>query len=203
MRADLQTQMVPIHRLRPYAGNPRRGDVDAIKESLERNGQYRPIVVNCRTMEVLAGNHTLEAARQLGWEGIAATFVDADEERAKRIVLADNRTSDLADNDPEALAELLAELPELSGTGYDEDDLDALLAELGGAQPGDDEPPPLPQAPKTKPGDVYQLGGHRLVRGDARDPSTYRALLGDPCHRSPRFRDPRWPTAETSSPPTR
>jgi ParB-like chromosome segregation protein Spo0J len=89
-------------------------------------------------MEVLAGNHTLEAARQLGWDEIAATFVDADEERAKRILLADNRTNDLAGYEPEALAEL----PELSGTGYDEDDLDALLAELGRARPGDDEPPP-------------------------------------------------------------
>ena len=179
MTTDLQTRAVPIRQLHTYARNPRRGHLESIKESLERNGQYRPIVVNRRTMEVLAGNHTLEAAHQLGWDEIAVTFVDADEERAKRIVLADNRTSDLAGYNPEALAELLAELPELSGTGYDEDDLDALLAELGRGQPGADEPPPLPQAPKTKPGDVYELGNHRLLCGDARDPAAYRALLGD------------------------
>ncbi len=176
---DLQTQTLPIFRLHPYPGNPRRGNVEAIKESLEQNGQYRPIVVNRPTMEVLAGHHTLEAARQLGWEEIAVTFVDADEERAKRIVLADNRTNDLAGYDSEALAELLSELPELSGTGYDEDDLDVLLAELGRAQPGDDEPPPLPPAPNTRPGDLYELGEHRLLCGDARDPSAYRALLAD------------------------
>jgi ParB-like nuclease domain len=54
-----EQRLVPTADLRPYPGNPRRGDLEAIKDSLERNGQYRPIVVNRRTMEVLAGNHTL------------------------------------------------------------------------------------------------------------------------------------------------
>src|SRR5215210_3441174 len=89
---DLQTLAVPLADLRPYDANPRRGDVEAIKASLQAHGQYRPIVVNRPTMQVLAGNHTLEAARELGWVTIAATFVDVDDEQAKRIVLVDNRT---------------------------------------------------------------------------------------------------------------
>lgn len=87
---------VDLSRLAPYARNPRRGDLAAIRESLERNGQHRPLVVNCRTMQVLAGNHTLRAAKQLGWHEIAVTFVDVDEEQAKRIALVDNRANDLA-----------------------------------------------------------------------------------------------------------
>jgi hypothetical protein len=123
---SLEQLAVPVAELRLCERNPRRGDTRAIRESLERNGQYRPIVVNRRTMEVLAGNHTLRAAIELGWEEIAATFVDVDDEQARRIVLVDNRTNDLAGYDTALLAELLEELPDLEGTGYDLAAVDAL-----------------------------------------------------------------------------
>ena len=118
--------------LAPYHRNPRRGDVDAIAASLRRNGQYRPIVVNLgtltgRPLEVLAGNHTLAAARQLGWDRIAATTVDVDDHAAARIVAADNRTADLGDYNTDVLVGLLQELDGLEGTGYDDDDLAAML----------------------------------------------------------------------------
>jgi hypothetical protein len=99
---------------------------------------------------VLAGNHTLLAARQLGWEQIAALFVDVDEDTARRILLVDNRTADLGTYDDAALIELLqaiaATAVELIGTGYDLAKLDELIA----AQPsidddeqlGDDVEPP-------------------------------------------------------------
>lgn len=180
MPRNLQTETVPIAKLRPYPNNPRRGDLDAIKESLERNGQYRPIVVRRATNEVLAGNHTWLGAKELGWAEIAVTYIDCDAEQAKRIVLADNRTNDLAGYDPEALAELLADLPDLAGTGYDADALEELLADLGrGSEPpGADESPPLPPRPATKPGDLYRLGKHRLICADARSQAAYRRLLG-------------------------
>jgi ParB-like chromosome segregation protein Spo0J len=76
-RVAIEAEQVPISELRPYERNPRRGDVEAIKESLEVNGQYRPIVVNKRDNTVVAGNHTLAAAKKLDWETIAVTFVDA------------------------------------------------------------------------------------------------------------------------------
>lgn len=128
----LSSLEVPVSDLVPYDRNPRRGDVDVIAESLSANGQYRPIVVRSSSNEVLAGNHTLAAARQLGWETIAATFVDVDDDQAARIVLIDNRAGDLATNDDRELLALLRELEvteaALMGTGYGADDLDDLAA---------------------------------------------------------------------------
>ncbi|MFD3452766.1 ParB/RepB/Spo0J family partition protein [Streptomyces sp. NPDC058691] len=124
--------VVPIDDLVAYYRNPRTGDLDAISESLRVHGQYKAIVVNRgthsgRPNEILAGNHTWAAAKQLGWEQIAATWVDVSDEDAARIVVVDNRTSDLAGYDSELLADILEELPNLDGTGYDQTALDKLL----------------------------------------------------------------------------
>lgn len=127
-----------VDELSPYHKNPRRGNIDAIAQSLTINGQYRAIVVNLgthtgRPLEVLAGNHTLMAAKQLGWDRITATTVDVDDLAAARIVAADNRTADLGGYDDQVLTELLQQLAAddvmgLDGTGYTDDALDALLA---------------------------------------------------------------------------
>jgi hypothetical protein len=177
--APLAELAVPISELRAHPRNPRRGDLEAIKESLERHGQYRPVVANRRTNEVLAGNHTLLAARALGFERIAVSYVDVDDDQAKRILLADNRTNDLAGYDGHALVELLEELPELEGTGYDRAALDELIFELHGPElPGPDEQVPAPPAkPKTKPRDLYVLGPHCLLCADARERQSYERLL--------------------------
>lgn len=124
-----------LSELQPYHRNPRRGDVGAIAESLQINGQYRPIIVNLgrqtgRPLEVLAGNHTLAAAGKLGWETISATTVDVDDTQAARIVAADNRTADLGDYDNAGLADLLKDLDDLAGTGYTPDDLDDLIGAI-------------------------------------------------------------------------
>lgn len=140
-RAIGTPQTIRTDNLNTYHHNPRRGDVNTIAESLRTNGQFRPIVVNRgthtgRPMEVLAGNHTLLAARHLDGTPHEITeldcyVVDVDDDRARRIVLADNRTSDLGRYDDEALASLLETLDDdLEGTGYDEDDLADLMAEL-------------------------------------------------------------------------
>ena len=113
----LASLVVPLDSVRPYGDNPREGDVGAICVSLERNGQYRPIVVNKRDGQILAGNHTWKAAAQLGWDGIAATFVDVDAETARRIVLVDNRSNDLAAYDDSVLAALLESIVEEHGVG--------------------------------------------------------------------------------------
>lgn len=129
---SLLSLAVPVDDLVAYYRNPRTGDVDAIAESLRVGGQYKAIVVNRgthtgRPNEILAGNHTWAAAQQLGWDQIAATFVDVSDEDAARIVVVDNRTSDLAGYDSELLADILDELPDLDGTGYDQGALDKLL----------------------------------------------------------------------------
>ncbi|MEV4502615.1 ParB/RepB/Spo0J family partition protein [Streptomyces klenkii] len=130
--ASLADLAVPVADLAPYYRNPRTGDVAAISESLATNGQYRPVVVNRgsltgRPNEILAGNHTFKAARELGWEEIAVTWLDVDDDAAAKIVIVDNRSSDLAGYDSVLLADILSELPDLEGTGYDQDALDELL----------------------------------------------------------------------------
>ncbi len=182
-------EFAQIDQLHPYPGNPRKGNLEVLKESLSRNGQYRPIVVNRATLQVLAGNHTLQAAEDLGWTQIAVTYVDVDDEQAARIVLVDNRSNDLAGYDNEALADLLSELPDLDGTGYDVDGLDALLAELDLKPIVYDDPPPPPRKARTQPGDLIELGEHKLLCGDARDPDAYRKLLGE-CHADLIWSDP-------------
>jgi hypothetical protein len=139
IRNELSDLVVPINELKNHPRNVRQGDVGAISESLKDNGQYRPIVVQKSTGYVLAGNHTLKAAKALGWKEIAATYVDCDDDRALRILLADNRTNDLATYDDNALADLLKELANsengLIGTTYDGDELDRILSDIGEHQP--------------------------------------------------------------------
>ena len=177
----LRELAVPIKTLKPYPGNPRVGDLATIAASLETNGQYRPIVVRRGTNEVLAGNHTLLAAVELGWTEIAATFVDADDEQARRIVLVDNRANDLASYDDQALATLLQALHDLAGTGWKQGDLDRLLdtlARSGADASRDTEPMPVPATPRTKPGDLYRLGDHRLLCGDSTVAADVARALG-------------------------
>jgi DNA modification methylase len=177
--AFFATELVDPSQLRPYPGNPRRGDLEAIKDSLRRHGQYRPIVANRRTGEVLAGNHVLLAACELGLEPLAVAFIDVDNEQARRIVAVDNRTSDLAGYEQESLAALLSSLPDLAGTGYAEADLSKLLDEL--AEPAEpSEPPPLPKRAETRPGELFALGEHRLLCGDARNGEDLRSVCDRP-----------------------
>lgn len=123
-----------------YHLNPRRGSVKDIKDSLRAHGQFKPVVVNVgthtgRPHEVLAGNHTLMAFRDLQqeepddprWRQVDGYLIDVDDDRAKRIVLVDNRTAELGTFDNEVLADLLGDLGDLTGTGYTEMDLSGLL----------------------------------------------------------------------------
>jgi hypothetical protein len=105
---DLTVEAVPVGELHTYYRNPRRGNTTVIAQSLKAHGQYKAITVNRGTHtgredEVLAGNHTLIAARDLGWDTIDVSYVDVDEDEAARIVAIDNRSSDLAENDDRLL----------------------------------------------------------------------------------------------------
>lgn len=134
MARVLRTESVPVRDLSTHPRNVRQGDVGAIAQSLEQHGQYRPITVQSSTNLILAGNHTYMAARSLGWTEIHAVIVDCDDDEALRILLADNRSSDLAAYDQAALADLLAELADsvrgLEGTLYDGDDVDQVIRDL-------------------------------------------------------------------------
>lgn len=128
MKDDIvvQVETVKINEVREHPANVRRGDVDLLMDSLSAHGQYRPIVVQKSTGYILAGNHTWKAARKLGWKTIGVTYLDVDGETAAKVMIADNRTSDLATYDDSVLLELLHSLDDLIGTGFDELDIDKL-----------------------------------------------------------------------------
>lgn len=118
--------------LTQHPENPRQGDVGAIHTSIEANGFYGAIIVQKSSQRVLAGNHRLIAAAQAGATTVPIIEVDVDDRTARRILLADNRTNDLASYDTQQLTDLLQMLAredDLPGTGYDGDDLDELLKE--------------------------------------------------------------------------
>lgn len=173
----LNTAEVLLADLKRYPGNPRKHDLSAIKRSLERNGQYRAIVVRKNKMTILAGHGTVQAASELGWPKMLAHLVQVSDEQARRIVLVDNRTNDLASYDDQLLAGLLGDLPDLDGTGFDDDALRDLLDRLELVDQPDTAPGPLPAKARTKPGELVELGPHRLLCGDAADPEDLARLM--------------------------
>jgi DNA modification methylase len=171
---SLSVKRVPLASIHLDPANVRLHDgrnLEAIKGSLARFGQQKPIVVD-RQGVIRAGNGTYAAAQALGWAEIDAVETDLEGVEAVAYAIADNRTSDLSKFDDEALAKLLIELREqeaLPGTGYDDGDLDRLLMELG-QEPitiQQDEVPLPPDDPVTKRGDLWILGRHRLLCGDS------------------------------------
>lgn len=142
--AALAPLLVDITTLTPHPENPRNGDVDAITESIRINGVYRPLYCQASTLRILAGNHTYAGLMDLGAQQAPVIWLDVDDDAARRIMLADNRTADLGGYDDGLLAELLKSLDGtdvgLLGTGYNDDYLKQLLAAAGGGPGGDDRP---------------------------------------------------------------
>ena len=180
----LKVEKVSVEALIPYPGNPRKGNVELIAESLRVNGQYKPILVQKKSNIILAGNHTWQAAQQLGWEDIEIVRLDVDDKAAKRIMLSDNRTNDVAIYDVDALQKILDEMDgDLEGTGYFADDLSAILDDVAEqaleALKPEKEPynesedrsttllvasldAGMPEH-ETASGDVWQVGKHILI----------------------------------------
>jgi hypothetical protein len=131
-------EIATLDKLTPHPENPRRGDVSAIADSINAHGFYGAVVAQRSTGHVLAGNHRLLAARKEGLTELPVVWVDVDDEMARRILVADNRTSDLGSYDDALLIEILSELSltetSLDGTGYTRDDLDLLAETLEAAE---------------------------------------------------------------------
>lgn len=139
---ELQSLKKKVTELKLLPGNPRRGDIEVVRQSLERFGQRKPLTA-LPDGTVTAGNHTLQAAMLLGWTEVAVVTIDDDPATAKAWALADNRVSDMSTNDDEDLAAMLAELvaaDSLDGTGYSESDHDDLLKLLELASEADFAP---------------------------------------------------------------
>ena len=104
--SQLQELAVPVEGLEGLPLNPRRGNIEALKKSLDTFGQLKPIVfrVDDGVRTVIAGNHTLAAARELGWDEVAAVdATDLTPEEAQAFALADNRIADLGRFDDDEL----------------------------------------------------------------------------------------------------
>jgi len=124
---------VDVNELKEFPNNARIGNVREIYESLLQNGQYRPLVVNRKDNIILAGNHTFQAIKRLGWAKALVWYVDVDDKQAKQIVLVDNKLNDDATYDYTKLEKAIKDLQDVSdliGTGYTQKAVDDLLASV-------------------------------------------------------------------------
>jgi len=170
----MQIQTVDIDIVIPYAKNPRKNEaaVDKVAASLKEFGFRQPIVVDAE-MVVIAGHTRLAASRKLGLKQVpihVATDLTANQIKAYRI--ADNRVSQEAKWDEDMLALELADLDlenyDLGLTGFDDDELAALMAEaVTEGLVDEDQVPAEPETPVTVLGDIWQLGRHRVMCGDS------------------------------------
>jgi DNA modification methylase len=179
---DMSTLLWPIDKLVFYARNPRKNDaaVDQMCGSLREFGFKIPCLVRSDG-EVVDGHLRLKAARKLGITQIPVILCDEwtpAQVKAFRIMV--NRSATWADWDDELLTLELRDLQEmdfnLALTGFDTKQLDDLLLD---AIPVEDDLPPVPEQPVTRAGDLWLLGPHRVLCGDATDPETVSQLLGD------------------------
>ena len=174
-----------IESLIPYARNARTHSDDQVAQiaaSIKEFGWTNPILVDGEK-GIIAGHGRLAAARKLGLKEIPVIELKhLSETQKKALILADNKLALNSGWDNEMLALELEEL-ELEGydlnlTGFDPDEINALKPEV--VNPGltdEDATPEVPDEPKTKPGDIYKLGKHRLMCGDSTSIDAVDALM--------------------------
>lgn len=176
---------IDIADLVPYDKNPRRNDmaVDDVAESMEQVGYITPIVID-ENRQILAGETRCKALkkRRVKRDKVLQVF-GLTEEQKKKYRLLDNKVGEIAEWDPELLA---GELEEVDFGDFDFG-FDELMAELADTSEEDGAPLStaveddadivLPEEPKAKRGDIYQLGAHRLMCGDSTDPADVARLM--------------------------
>jgi DNA modification methylase len=174
-------ERLPIDQLRPWPRNVRthsRKQVRQIAESIRRFGFTNPVLIDGEN-RILAGHGRVEAARELGLATAPCLRIDY-----MSATEADNKLALNAGWDEELLALELKELMEADvdfGTGFSIAEVDQLIEGLTPTEPGDpaDDRLPEPEAvpSRCQPGDLWQLGPHRLICGDALDPRIVADLL--------------------------
>ena len=179
----MRTKKTKIDDLFNDPANVRKHDqrnIDAIKASLTRFGQQKPIVVNTNGI-VIAGNGTLSAARDLGWKDISTVETELDGVDATAYAIADNRSAELAIWDEDALAQTLASLQNDESideliTGFNEQEIEDLIGKTGDIE--EDEVPEVQEEAITQVGDLWLLGDHRLLCGDSTSETDVALLMG-------------------------
>ena len=194
---------VALEHIKPHPHNARthsRKQIRQIADSIEAVGFASPVLID-EHGTLLAGHGRLEAAKLLAFKTVPAIVVDGlTEPRKRALLLADNRIAQNAGWNRERLAEEFISLPgllledglDITVTGFEPAEIDAVLTDFedDGSDPLDDLDPALLSEPAvTRTGDLWQLGPHRLLCGDARDPTDLSALMGgDRAHMA--FLDP-------------
>ncbi len=180
--AVLESLLVPIADLHPLPGNPRRGDVDAVRRSYRAFGQRKPIVVRRADMTVTAGNHQLQGAALEGWTHIAAVVTDDDELTARAYALADNRTSELGSVDENDLLALIqsvqaeAHADLMAATGYSNA---AVLALISASEPPAFNPDVMqPRLDVRETGNCPHCGGVIEIRRGGANSGLFKPGVG-------------------------
>jgi DNA modification methylase len=186
---SLAIQYVSPDRLRPYPGNARthsRKQLKLIENSIKRFGFINPILVT-DDFEVVAGHGRLQAAKSLGMQLVPVVALSSLSEADKKALrIADNRIAELSNWDRDILAieyqgleNLQFDDPEV--TGFSLGEIDTVLDEASEKKPvgpgPEDDLPPVVAAPVSRKGDLWVLGSHRLLCGDARSDGDYARLL--------------------------
>lgn len=183
-------ETLPLDQLRPWPRNARihsRKQVRQIADSIAQFGFTNPVLIDGEN-RILAGHGRVEAARELGMATAPCLRVDHMSAAEKRAyVLADNKLALNAGWDEELLALELKELMaaeidfDVGLTGFSIAEVDHLIEGLAPTEPGDpaDDQLPDPDAlpSRCRPGDIWQLGPHRLVCGNALDPAVVSSLM--------------------------
>jgi DNA modification methylase len=175
-----------IEDIKPYAGNPRDNDqaVDAVARSIRAFGFRQPIVVDAAGT-IIAGHTRFKAALKLGLKKVPVHAAeDLTPVQIKAYRLADNKTAELADWNPNLLVEELLELGKMAfdmdQLGFSPDELQKLCGTP--ITPGLTDPDAIPEPPddpETRLGDLWILGSHRLLCGDSGKPDDVDRLVDD------------------------
>jgi DNA modification methylase len=179
-----------VEDLEPYAGNARthsEKQIEQIAASIRQFNFVNPVLIDAND-GIVAGHGRVAAARKLGYDEVPVIeLAHLSEAERRAYVIADNRLAELAAWDREILAIELQTLSDmeldfdLEITGFETAEIDLLLddEDEGERDPADDVPEPAVGPAVTRPGDIWQLGRHKLICGDALDPDTYRLIMGD------------------------
>lgn len=184
---DTEIILKSVDEIIPYANNPRRNDkaVDAVAESIKQFGFKQPIVIDGGGV-VVCGHTRLKAAKKLGIKTVPCIVAeDLTPEQIKAYRLADNKTAELAEWDMELLPLELDDLQEFDMTlfGFETPKGKAEVIE-------DDYEITVPAEPRTKPGEIYQLGRDRLMCGDSTSVKCVQALAGGGTNGHASYRPP-------------
>jgi DNA modification methylase len=189
MQQTLSLQYKPLEMLIPYARNARQhsdAQVAQIAASIREFGWAAPIIVDAQS-NVIAGHGRLLAARKLGLAEVPVVSMDHLSDTQRRaLTLADNKIAENATWDEALLGVELAALSEagfeLGLTGFSQDEWERLIEGDLSDEKGltdEDAVPQVSEHPVTKPGDIWILGDHKLLCGDATKADDFKALLGD------------------------